>query len=259
MLYNKLQKIVTSGVMFMSFLLSSCSAQISGERLTPKVKALLENKHGIHITDMRLNMNKHAGNFADKEFSYSGRYTSAELGYREAHIKLWNDEPIQFVFDSFLQNKLGYEIDQTIERNLSAVDFVIYVQVMDMLNPSDELLKQPMSKVKKPLFKDKNITVRVLVSAPDLKTNREKYLQFHIDLMRELKAQHIEKAKLYINFFDEGVDISNFRFNTQKVIVGPLDDHMIERWSSIHNNKWYDLVKDHPDKVLKYGKVFTYK
>lgn len=240
----------------------SCQSNkvMSSKSLDSRVISFLEKKYNTEVLDFRLNINRNAGNLFDKEFSYSGSYTSKELDYRKAKIKLYDDsDGLKFIYDSYLQEKICLDIDRNIESTIINVNFVIYVQMMDMANPSDEIVNQDINEIKEEFLQNRNITTRVLVSAPDLKENREKYLQFHIDVMRELKAHKIEKCVLYFNFFDERLDISNLRFDTQEVIAKPEDEYMVERWSSIHNNKWYDMVKDHPDKVLKYGKVFNYK
>ena len=58
-------------------------------------------------------------------------------------------------------------------------------------------------------------------------------------------------------FVDEELNIEEYRTSPATPIVAssPIRQHSLQRWVSIHKNKWYDMVKDHPGKVLKYGSL----
>lgn len=197
----------------------------------------------------------------EKSRYYQGYFSTPSLDYRKARMNYYYHDSVRKLKTDYWTQKAGWLADQAIESGIDNVTFTIWIQPNNSI-PDVQITPQEKAdfeQLKRKIFQDGAFQISVMVSAPDLKTNRKKYLQFHIDLMRELKAQHIKKSSLFIQFFDGEVDISKVRIHPQSVVSGKLNDHMIERWSSIHNNKWYDLVKDHPDKVLKYGKVFTYR
>lgn len=224
-----------------------------------KVLEYLESTHNINIQDLTVSKQKNAGNYGADEYPYIANFTSEEIGIRTATLKFYDDKELRIEFDTY-PSELTCEIsDKKIEAEEGDIPFVMYSKMMDgtdrlELNSSNFDSEELQAKI----FAEREFQILVLVTAVDIKEDKRKYEKFHIEIMRRLKAQGVEKASLTFIFLDDQIDLESSRTSPRGVIAkdSPIKQHTIQRWVSIHNNKWYDMVKDHPDKVLKYGNVY---
>ncbi len=225
-----------------------------------KVLDYLESTHNIKVQELTISMQRNAANFGAKEYPYIANFTTDDIGIRKASLKFYDDKEIRVEFDTY-PGELTCEIsDKNIEAEGGDIPFVMYSKLMDgradrlELNSSNLDLEELQEKI----FSEAEFQTLVLVTAPDVKENKRKYEEFHIEMMRRLKAQGVEKSSLTFIFLDDQVDLDSHRISPRAVITSdsPIKQHTVQRWVSIHNNKWYDMVKDHPDKVLNYGDVY---
>lgn len=226
-----------------------------------KALAYLSKQHNVEILNLNVIHKKNAGSINDDSIPYDAKYTTEELGYRNAVMSYLDAKPIKVQYDTYSEELACLTADQNIEKEGGDIPFVIYNRMMDSRAEKLELNKSNMSidELQEKIFAGAELQILVLVTAPDILENKGKYEEFHIEIMRRLKEQHIEKADLDIVFLDDKANLEDLRTSPEYLSSTdkPIKEHTLQRWATIHNNKWYDMVKDHPDKVLKYGKIFS--
>lgn len=258
--HNKEGSIVYLILGIVLFCLGGCVSKKTETNRLRLIKEYVANKYKDTVNFIHVNIDMNEGNLFNKEFSHSGTYRTTKVNEKDIHIKFYIDkDSLSIVYDYYFIEKAYMGLEQKIENSINDVDFVISLspivnqeglQDLDYSTPLDELRTRVYTNTS-------DFVADIRVIALDFKENREKYLQFHIDLMRVLKENNIEKGKLYFKFYNYDINLEHNRPKARHVDRNSsIKRHQIEHWSSIHNNKWYDLVKNHPDKVLKYGKVF---
>ncbi len=228
--------------------------------LEEKVEEYLKSTHNIELLDLSVNKQVNTGNLGDDRYPYIADFTSKELGIRSASLKFYKEDELEVEYDTYPEELVCERSDQAIMKEGGDIPFVMYTKMMDgranriELNSSNHSLDDLQAKI----FEGGEVQILVLVTAPDIKENKRKYEEFHIEIMRRLKAQGVENGSLTFIFLDEEIDLETSRTSPRSVITvdNPIKQHTLQRWVSIHKIKWYDMVKDHPDKVLKYGKIF---
>lgn len=258
---NLLNRILTfTFFLFTSTLSYNCnSSKPNTAEMKDNVIAYLKARHNVEILNVKIQYKRNAGNFMDKKIPYEVRYTTEELHGRTAFMSFYNVSEMDVQYDTYSEELLSVIAGQNIEKESSDIPFVVYIRMMGGVDKLDWIRSNyPLNELQKMMFKGIEFQILVLVTAMDIKENKRKYEEFHIEIMRLLKEQSIEKGSLRIIFLDDKIDLEKSRISSATPIVAshPIKQHTLQRWSTIHNIKWYDMVKDRPDKVLKYGKIY---
>lgn len=250
----------------LQFIITSCQPPSNMTKSDPtidtKLNTYLHKKYDDNFKLLSNRINKNEGNLNDEEFSYSASFNADKLDYHIASIQYFNRNTIEPTYDTYVQEYACLLVDKHIEESFPDYNMVVWNKMMKTINPDEEILSliNDPDELKKKVFHESAFQTRIIIVAPDIKSNRSKYELFHIELMKQLKSQHIVKSDLDIYFIDDIENLEEFRSSPESVIGKnhKLNNYILQRWISIHNNKWYDMVKDHPDKVLNYGRIIEF-
>jgi len=244
--------------------LSSCFSKKSTKDEIPLFKSYLSERHQTEILDIKVQRSNRMEHMFKKTPYRYVTYSSPDLGNRNGILQcdLENGQ-ITPRIDNFSKEYLSLLADHAIEQEGGEIPFTIYNRFFtsgsNLLSQNDWNRKNySNTELKNKIFKNSKFQTLVIVTAPDILTNKKKYEEFHIEIMRRMKAQGIEGAELQFYFLDDKIEIRDHRLSPAQPIISTtaISPHILQRWRSIHSIKWYDMVKDHPDKVLKYGKVY---
>jgi hypothetical protein len=250
-------------LLFCGFLIScqSKGTMLAKTDRTDKVREYLNESHQTEVLDLKITKKVNESNLLDKSIPYVATYTSPELKYRMATMQFYDENGIKIDFDNYSEEITSLNADNLVEAEGGDIPFVIYNRIISARSENQDwtLSNFSLEELQKKVFEGAEFQILVLATAPDILENKEKYELFHIEIMRRLKAQHIENGRLEFIFLDGELNLEEYRTSPSTPIVAssPIRQHTLQRWVSIHKIKWYDMVKDHPDKVLKYGKVFS--
>ena len=244
-------------------LLVSCQPQssiINKSSMEEKVVSYLQAKNKAEILDLKITKQVNTANLTNKKKPYIAKYTSEELAYRSAAMMFYDEKEMLVDYDTYSEEIVCLNSDSKIEEEGGDIPFVIYSKLTTGRAEKVDwsLDNYPLDELQAKIFEGAEFQILVLVIAPDIIEDKRKYEVFHIELMRRLKAQGVENGSLEMIFLDEEIDLESSRTSPRAVIAAgnPIKEHTLQRWVSIHKIKWYDMVKDHPDKVLKYGSIY---
>jgi len=228
---------------------------------TDKALAYLTKQHHTEILNLNVIHKRNAGNLFDrtKNIPYEAKYKTKALAHRSAVMRFFEGKPINVRWDTYSEELVCLKVGQKIEKEVGPIPFSIYIELMG--GPAGgkldwNIANYSLEALQKKMFAGVEGRIKVHVIAPDIIENKRKYEEFHIEIMRRLKEQHIEKGDLDIFFLDDKIPVEKSRpYSAKTYIPQHIEPHVLQKWETIHNIKWYDMVKERPDKVLKYGKV----
>lgn len=251
----------TACVLLLVFYTSCQPNSTDSDKTSLDLKQYLEQIHQDSVLVQSDKLNKNEGNFGQKEYSRSAHYTASKLGPRTAHVEYYKRDTIALIHDSYYQEYVGLQLDQALEQAASGIPFITHTRIAYNNNgqPLMSVSMQALDTIRQRILQQATFHIRYIVYAPDIRQAPQRYRQFHVDVMAQLKSLGIAKADLDLYFIKDDPSLETYRNSVRRSIDQNHWQYIniLERWRSIHDNKWYDLVKDHPEKVLKYGRIIT--